>query len=73
MGDVEQAAVGSPARERGPQPRQIEVGCAGGGSCQATLELVGHGVTSRRSRRRPALTFWRAASSLVPIRAPMSA
>ena len=73
MGHVEQAVIGGSARKGRPQSLQIEVRCAGGRIGQATLEVVGHGVTSSRSRRRPALTFWRAASSLMPIRAPISA
>ena len=73
MGDVEEPVVRRAASERCPQPLEIQSRAGARVIGEATLEVVGHGVTSRRSRRRPALTFCRAASSLMPIRAPISA
>ena len=71
VGDVEHALVGGAPREIRAEALQVER--RRGRQREAALELIGHAGTSRRSRRRPALTFWRAASSLVPIRSPISA
>ena len=50
VGDVEEPVVRRAASERCPQP--IEVECRAGARAigEAALEVVGHGVTSRRSR-----------------------
>ncbi len=70
IGHVQEPSLGGTLRERASETRTIQERI-GLGLAQPLLEL-GHRSTSVRNRRRPALTFCRAASSLMPIRSPTS-
>ena len=60
-----------PARAASAAAEALAVELRDGSLAQPLFE-IGHWSTSLRSRRRPALTFCRAASSLIPIRSPTS-
>ena len=67
--DVEHARRRSARRARAAR-KASSVERRGRRRGQPALEIVGHRVTSWRSRFSPALTFCRAASSLMPMRSP---